>query len=204
VPSSFTPDLIFEPECRVIQISNLDPQTLPGDIEDAFGPYGDIDVIDVSRLQCGIASVKFFDLHAAVAARQSRINIRGKTLMVAFGQPDPVSNPRSPPNNGTIVVFHLRDGVSDDLIREEFSKFGEIRQIRSAPTRQTQRFVEFWDTRAAASALKAMKSRKFFDSKISVEYSLPGGFRKGQATGQLSRLPTIERVARLHPSLPIQ
>jgi RNA recognition motif-containing protein len=191
----FYPELACEPECRLIQISNVDPQTTHEDLKKIFSVHGELEAVDVSKVQLGIASVKFYDLQAAMKARQSRITLRGKNLILMFGPQDPIPNPRKPPNNGTIVVFHLRKGVSDDLIREEFSQFGEIRQIRSAPAKQAQRFVEFWDTRAAEQALKAMKGRRVFDSKISVEFSLPGGFRKTQTQISGPRLPTIERVS---------
>jgi RNA recognition motif-containing protein len=195
-PSIFVPDGFGETETRVLQISNVDPETTVDELIATFSCFGDVDSVDANNVRHGIATIKFFDLQAALAARQSRVALKGKLLVMMFGAPDPVSNPRKPPNNGTIVVFHLRKGVTDDQIRDEFVKFGEIRQIRSAPGKQSQRFVEYWDTRAAAQALKGMKSKKVFDSKISVEYSLPGGYRKTQTQAQPAgtRLPTIERV----------
>jgi RNA recognition motif-containing protein len=202
-PSTFIPEPFSEPESRLIQIANIDPGTTCSDIQSIFSMDGDIDAVDVSQVDQGVASVRFYHLQSAMQARQRRITHRGKCWVLGFGPPDPVVNPRKPPNNGTIVVFHLRQGVSDDEIRDLFSQFGEIRQIRSAPSRQTQRFVEYWDTRSAEQALKAMKSKKVFDSKISVEYSLPGGFRKTQEFCPAMRLPTIERVSRSNP-LPIE
>jgi RNA recognition motif-containing protein len=196
IPSTFVPESFGEAETRILQISNVDPDTTSEELDTTFGYYGEIDSVDIGNVRFGIATVKFFDLQAALKARQSRIVLRGKVLMMLFGAPDPVCNPRKPPNNGTVVVFHLRKGVTDEQIREEFVKFGDIRQIRSAPGKQTQRFIEYWDTRSAEQALKGMKSKKIFESKISVEYSLPGGYRKAHAPTQPSgpRLPTIERV----------
>jgi hypothetical protein len=195
VPTAFIPEFIGEFESRVIQISNVDQQTTEMDLQGAFQCYGDLESIDVSKVNLGIASIKFFDLKAAINVRQLRVNCRGRNLVLMFGAQDSVENPRKPPNNGTIVIFHLKAGVSDDLIKEEFSHFGEIRQIRCAPMRQTQRFVEYWDTRAAGRALKGMKGKKVFDAKISVEFSLPEGYRKLQNLLPIPRLPTIERLS---------
>jgi RNA recognition motif-containing protein len=193
LPSVFFPDLATELESRLIQISNLDPQTSYSDLSAVFSQFGDIESIDVTNIHLSIASVKFYDLQVAQIVRQSRITIRNKNLVLLFGPQDPILNARKPPNNGTIVVFHLKYGISDELIKEEFSKFGSIRQIRSAPGKQAQKFVEFWDTRDAERALKIMKGKKLFNSKISIEFSLPGGYRKAQVPGP--RLPTIERVS---------
>jgi hypothetical protein len=195
VPSVFVPDGIDEFESRLIQMYNVHPETTRADLMNAFNSYGDIDSIDVSGAALGIASVKFCDLQAALKARYAKLCIRGKGLLLTFGPQDPVENPRKPPNNGTIVVFHLRSGVTDDQIRTEFSKFGEIRQIRSAPGKESQRFVEYWDIRSAHRALKKMRGKKVFDSKISVEFSLPGGYHKSQLAMTTLRLPTIERVS---------
>jgi RNA recognition motif-containing protein len=194
-PSVFVVDGINELESRLIQIYNVHPETTREDLVGVFASYGDIDVIDVSNVALGIASVKFCDLQAALQARYAKLCIRGKNLLLTFGPQDPVENPRKPPNNGTIVVFHLRNGVTDDQIRGEFSKFGEIRQIRSAPGKQSQRFVEYWDIRSAHRALKKMRGKRVFDSKISVEFSLPGGHHKLQMPTTTLRLPTIERVS---------
>jgi hypothetical protein len=193
-PSVLMVDGICEFESRMIQIYNVHQETTHDDLVTAFAGYGDIDSIDVSNAPLGIASVKFCDLQVALQARYAKLSVRGRNLLLTFGPQDPVENPRKPPNNGTIVVFHLRNGVTDDQIRGEFSKFGEIRQIRSAPGKQSQRFVEYWDIRSAHRALKKMRGKKVFDSKISVEFSLPGGHHKAQIPIPTLRLPTIERV----------
>jgi hypothetical protein len=48
-------------------------------------------------------------------------------VLAAFGPPFLIVNPRKPPNNGTIVIFDLRSGVSNNAIVAEFSVLGEIR-----------------------------------------------------------------------------
>ena len=80
-----------------------------------------------------------------------------------------------------------------------FEQFGEIRQIRPTPSKQNQKFIEFWNTKAAAAAVRAMRNRKrkqVLGSKVAVEFSLPGGYRKNMQSLYETKLPTIERAHR--------
>jgi RNA recognition motif-containing protein len=184
-----------DPETRSIQFTNLDPQTTANDLTESLKGYGEIDSIDISN---GSAIVRFYDIRVAQAVRRTRFCLRSRCLGVTYGPTLEITNPRKPPNNGTIVVFHLRKGVSDEGVHKEFSQFGLIRQIRCAPGKMTQRFIEYYDVRAAQAAVQGMKGKKIFRSKISVEFSLPGRFRKGQEQQASLKLPIIERVSKTH------
>jgi hypothetical protein len=183
---------------RSIQLTNLDPYTTTKELMDYLKVYGEVESMDLSNIGFGIAIVRFYDIRSAQSLRWSCICLRNRCIGVAYGPPLQITNPRKPPNNGTIVVFHLRKGVLDEDVHNEFSQFGAIRQIRCAPGKLTQRFIEFYDLRAAQAAVKGMKGKKVFKSKISVEYSLPGGFKKFQEQLSSPRLPKIERAARSH------
>jgi RNA recognition motif-containing protein len=189
-------DYSFEIETRSIHASNLDPLCSAAELRDLANPFGDIEQIDLDGILMGIAVIRFFDLRAAQQMRLTKLSLRGRTLKFTYGPLLPIVDARRPPNNGTIVVFHLRKGIDDQAVMAEFGQYGDVRQIRSAPAKVTQRFVEFYDTRSAMKALKALKGRKVLNSKVSVEYSLPGGHHKALDP---VRPPTIERVSRIHP-----
>jgi RNA recognition motif-containing protein len=104
-----------------------------------------------------------------------------------------VTNRRKPPNNGTVVIFHLLPGTTDEAVGEALSKYGTVRQVRSPPDRDTQRFVEFWDLRDAERAVKEMRGRVILNARVSVEYSLPGGCRKDPNALSEYRAPTVVR-----------
>jgi hypothetical protein len=200
-PSTFRADDDAEPpgemESRTLLLSNLDPQTTGAELFEAMGRFGEVNSVDVAQAKFGFAVVRYFDIRAAHAARRHRVHLRGRMLLAAFGPTFPIVKPRRPPNNGTIIIFHLRSAVSNDAIAAEFSVFGEIRQIRSAPGKFTQRFIEFFDLRAAQAAVTATRGKKMFNSKIYVEFSLPDGFRR--ASDKRPKLPTVERPPKLAP-----
>jgi hypothetical protein len=199
VPLAFSlrdPEYPREIETRAIQFTNLDSQTTAKELLEMLKSYGEVVSVELANIAAGSAIVRFYDVRVAQLVRRTRFFLRNRYLGVAYGPLLEITNPRKPPNNGTIVVFHLRKGVTDDALHKEFAQFGGIWQIRSAPGKLTQRFIEYYDIRAAQAAVVGMKGKKVFKSKISVEYSLPGGFKKMQDQVISPRLPTIERSSR--------
>jgi hypothetical protein len=178
-----------ELEERRVIVSNLSTDvTIEGvcELARSFGGVESVEIDPVTK----VATVKFFDLRSAHRMRGARIG----PWATQFAPPQAIANKKCPPNNGTVVIFHLKPGISDDAIRAEFARFGEIRQIRSPPGRDTQRFVEYWDTRDADKALAGTKGKIICGSKVSVEFSLPGGaYRKNAEAWQQSRPPVISR-----------
>ncbi|OHT01623.1 hypothetical protein TRFO_07540 [Tritrichomonas foetus] len=182
-----------EIENRTLLIANVSPEITPDEIESTFNPYKSAKVIDQSNLANGILTIEYYDLrHAQTIKRITNgSTVHGTAIIVSYAPLQRIEDPRKPPNNGTIVVFHLPSGINDQHIESSFSQFGEIRQIRGTPTKPTQRFIEYWDTRAAEAALNNLSGKYVMGSRVSIEFSLPGGFRRNvQRVDQ----PTIVRV----------
>jgi RNA recognition motif-containing protein len=169
-----------EIENRALLLTNLDPSTSGDEIDQSFSTVGPIRVMDTSALDSGSATVEFFDLRHANQLRRSPIPIviRGRPIALAYAPLPPIEDPRSPPNNGTIVVFHLPTGITNQQIEATFRPFGEIRQVRGTPSKPSQKFVEYWDVRDAQKALDALNGQYLMGSRVSIEFSLPGGFRR--------------------------
>ena len=186
-----------ELENRVVICSNI-PSTVSLD-EFKVMPmqFGDIEYFDTSQFDRGIVTVHYFNIYAAHQLKHSDLRIDGKPIIMSFGPLEEVKNPKKPPNNGTIVIFHLPEDATDQELMMLFSKFGNIRQIRSSPFKQSQKFIEFYDKRDAQAALTAMNGTYVRNSKINIEFSLPGGFRRNPQNFA-PPAPTIERVRHNH------
>jgi RNA recognition motif-containing protein len=138
--------------------------------------------------------IVFFDLRHARAMRMCDIRYGGYPLDVSFGCSEPVIDPRKPPNNGTVVIFHLKPNVSDKEIAREFGRYGKIRQVRQSRQRAGQRFVEFWDTRDAEAAVGRGNGGYLLGSRIAVEFSLPAKCcREPEPPVVIVSAPTVER-----------
>jgi RNA recognition motif-containing protein len=181
-----------ELEDRSIIVSNLPPEITEPVLYNIASQFGDVESVALDW-SAHVATARFYDIRSAYKMRAAQLGCGAQAWLIQFAPPQPIVNRRRPPNNGTIVLFHLKPGLTDGEIEQEFSQYGEIRQIRSPPDRDTQRFVEFWDTRDALAALRGARGRTVLQSKISVEFSLPGGYRKYLEAVPENRLPTISR-----------
>lgn len=184
-----------EIESRRLQLANLHPSTT---YEELFVELttigGEIDTLDISNISHGTALVQFYDLRAAYRTRTSNVYLHGRHVIMSYSV-STSPNMSTPINNGTLVLFNLHKNVSDDQLLSTFEAFGEVKQIRGTPSRDTQKFVEYWDTRSATAAQKSLNYKYLFGRRICVEYSLPSGYRKNLEQLYDVRLPTIERRA---------
>ncbi|KAA6386625.1 MAG: hypothetical protein EZS28_017849 [Streblomastix strix] len=81
--------------------------------------------------------------------------------------------------HATLVIFNLDESVSDEILYQQFVRYGSIREIRSTPLRMTHRFVEFNDVRYAKNALLSENGRDIIRGRtMKIEYARPGGMRK--------------------------
>ncbi|XVE74904.1 hypothetical protein DITRI_Ditri12bG0055900 [Diplodiscus trichospermus] len=81
-------------------------------------------------------------------------------------------------NQGTIVVFNLDPGVSTSKLKDIFQAFGPVKELRETPLKKHQKFVEFYDVRDAAKALREMNGKEINGKQVVIEFSRPGGYSR--------------------------
>ena len=171
-----------EIENRTIQIDCLNPKTSRADMEQYCRQFGDVGDIDMNNISKGQATVFFFDIRAAIQMR-SKINghvMNRHALKGKFGPFSKVEYSKHPPNEGTIVIFNLPTDITTEQLISYFGIFGDIKDIRSSPNKQTQKFIEYYNINDAKRAKEEANGKFFGNSRLIVEFSLPGGFRKVQ------------------------
>ncbi|OHS94073.1 hypothetical protein TRFO_39724 [Tritrichomonas foetus] len=182
---------------RSLQIANIPSNATKDDFNFIFSFFGDVQTADYSQIERGIATVQFYDMESAQKMRLSEIFVRSKRINLIFRPEEIVKDAKHPNNNGTIVLFHLPRNTDDKTLTDLFSQFGKIRQVRHTPYKESQRFIEFYDIRGAEKALEQLNGtlldRRNPRSKIAIEFSLPGGFKKNVQKFYRSALPTIVR-----------
>jgi hypothetical protein len=190
-----TPFYPNEIESRTVLVSNLPSETTMDDFLKAISSFGDVESVSTEKIGRGLASVKFYDLRDAYRLRASSMSVHGRTSLVAFGPTETVSETGSSVNTGTIIVFNVGLGVTDEVIEKVFEVFGNVREIRRSPGKDRQRFIEFWDKRNANEALTRLQGQfvRELKGKLSIDFSRPGGFRAKVKQLSRNRLPTIER-----------
>ncbi|KAK8495912.1 hypothetical protein V6N12_009275 [Hibiscus sabdariffa] len=91
----------------------------------------------------------------------------------------PASNALPDGNNqGTVVVFNLDPGVSSSKLRDIFQAYGPVKELRETPLKKHQKFVEFYDVRDAAKALRQMNGKEINGKQVVIEFSRPGGYSR--------------------------
>lgn len=203
-PDSFNFEYNFkELPSRSLQLANIPENATEADLDYVFNCFGEVEKKNVSRLSDGVATVQFYSMEDSQKMRLSLISIRNRIITLIFRpedlneNSDPVKAKQHPENNGTIVLFHLPKNTTDDDLKKLFEQYGRIRQIRHTPYKETQRFIEYYDTRSAAKALEQLNGRLLDKrnprSKVAIEFSLPGVFKKNIQKYYRSYLPTIKR-----------
>ena len=183
-----------ESPSRCIMISNVSPYATKEDLLFIFDSFGPQETYDLSKLNKGVASVVFYNMEDAQAMRVATIYLRNQQLMKIFHY-DPSNDVKTPVNNGTIVIFRIPSIIDENELYDIFSKFGKIRQIRNTPSKDSQKFIEFYDIRSAEKALKRYNGKplnKKSHSKVSIEFSHPSS-KKNNHRYYKNTLPTIER-----------
>lgn len=180
-----------EMENRTLNISNIAQEITQYELQNVLKRYGPIDKIQMFP-EKNLAQVSYYDIRSARWLRIEQIFLKDKPLLISFAPLNTILDMKKPPNNGTIVIFHLPADATNQVMEDIFSKFGEIRQIRKTPSKKFQRFIEFFDLRSAENALNAMNGQIILTSRVSIEFSLPGGYRKNAM--QVAPVPTIQRV----------
>ncbi|KAJ1405354.1 Terminal EAR1-like, RNA recognition motif 3 [Sesbania bispinosa] len=159
--------------------------------------FGDVRGIQMENLREGTVTVHFYDLrHAETALTairwqqhhtrlrnhhyapfNSTTRIPARGLIAVWAQYILPARDGVPDgqNQGTIVVFNLDSEMDAESIREIFEAFGPVKEIRHTPSKKNQRFVEFFDIRDAAKALKQMNGKEIHGKPVVVEFSRPGG-----------------------------
>jgi hypothetical protein len=190
------PEPALELEDRGIEISNFDPETIARDVLSRAEKFGDVEKINVSSLSSGRIIVKFYDLRASQAMRRATIRVGNLIWQIQFAHPEKIANLKRPPNTGTLVLFHVSPSMTQDVIRSEFEKYGDLRDIRMNADNY---FVEYWDLRDCEKAYEYAKTKKMHGTKINLECSRPGGIRKNADLFLTSRKPVVSRAVRKPP-----
>ncbi|XWS63756.1 hypothetical protein CRYUN_Cryun06bG0129200 [Craigia yunnanensis] len=110
-------------------------------------------------------------------SRPARGLIAGRAVWAHFIFP--ASNAVPDGNNqGTVVVFNLDPGVSTSKLKDIFQAYGPVKELRETPVKKHQRFVEFYDVRDAAKALREINGKEINGKQVVIEFSRPGGYSR--------------------------
>ena len=167
-------------ETRSVSFTDVPVQLSIDAIREIFKDYNDIK--EIAIIENGFI-IDFYDIRESTRLRcdYHMAVFNDIPVTVVFAPAKLCEDRARPLNNGTLVIFNLPEGYDNQRLQNRFSDYGDIKQIRSTPSKKTQRFIEFYDTRAAEAALLKMNGKTLLANKITIEFSVPGGSRKSQS-----------------------
>ncbi|CAN6345567.1 unnamed protein product, partial [Urochloa humidicola] len=168
-------DTVNKCTSRALIIKNINPSIEDSDLRVQFQQYGDIQALHTSYKNHGFVTVSYYDIRAAQNAMRALCTTPlGLTnLDVQFSITKEIV-PNQDPNNGILAVSIIDSSISNHDLLQIFSVYGDVKEIRSAPTSSNKKFVEFYDVRAAEVALNNLNNGDMSCSKIMVELSRSG------------------------------
>ncbi|EKE41361.1 hypothetical protein ENUP19_0003G0044 [Entamoeba nuttalli] len=174
---------INEHQTHTLFISNINSEVSSEAYYQLLESFGEIEAISFETKSRGFIIVTYYDIRSAKIA----IKILQKTVIgnQALEVHYTISRDKNQINHGSIVVFNLDETITNTLIHQIFSQFGEIKDIRQTPNKKHHRFIEFFDSRSAEKALKTMNKSELNGKKLKIEFSRPGGRETGFITEEL-------------------
>ncbi|XVF54783.1 hypothetical protein PTKIN_Ptkin05aG0209300 [Pterospermum kingtungense] len=164
---------------RTLFVRNINSNVEDSELKALFEQYGDIRTLYTACKHRGFVMISYYDIRAARNAMRALQNkpLRRRKLDIHFSIPK--DNPSEKDvNQGTLVVFNLDSSVSFDELQRIFGAFGEIKEIRETPHKHNQKFIEFYDVRAAEAAINALNRSDIAGKQIKLEPNWPGDVRR--------------------------
>lgn len=164
---------------RTLFVRNINSNVEDSELRTLFQQYGDIRTLYTACKHRGFVMISYYDIRAACNAMKALQNkpLRRRKLDIHFSIPK--ENPSEKDiNQGTLVAFNLDSSVSNDELRKIFAVYGEIKEIRETLHRSDRKFIEFYDVRAAESALCSLNRSEIAGKQIKLEPGRPGGSKR--------------------------
>jgi len=162
---------------RTLYFNRLPPDSSEETLKSLCEPYGDPRKISVQPHK-HIAWVEFHDIRAAERARSALKGsiIEGKTIDVQYSR---TRDDRliKDTNQGTLYIrpisaerdFH--DPNPLEKYKELFGSFGDIKKISTNRKREAEKFVEYYDLRAAEASMTSLNGFKFNGVELEIQYA---------------------------------
>ncbi|KAJ4720316.1 Protein MEI2-like [Melia azedarach] len=163
---------------RTLFVRNINSNVEDSELKALFEQYGDIRTLYTACKHRGFVMISYYDIRAtcsAIKALQNKL-LGHRKLDIHYSIPK--DNPSEKDiNQGTLAVFNLDSSVSNDQLRHIFGVYGEIKEIHETPHKSHKKVIEFYDTRAAEAAFRALNRSDIAGKQIKLEPSRPGGSR---------------------------
>ncbi|KAF5741217.1 protein MEI2-like 4 isoform X10 [Tripterygium wilfordii] len=165
---------------RTLFVRNINSNIDDSELRALFEQFGDIRTLYTACKHRGFVMISYYDIRAARNAKKALQSkpLKHRKLDIHYSIPKNNASEEDV-NQGALLVFNLDTSVAcnDDIV-QIFRAYGEVKEIREAPNRLRHKIVEFYDIRAAETALRALNKIDIAGQQITLEPGHPGGSRR--------------------------
>lgn len=160
---------------RTLFVRNISSNVEDSELQSIFKSYGDIRTLYTACKHRGFVIISYYDIRAAHKAMQALQGkaLRRRKLDIHYSVPKENASEEDV-NQGAVVVSNLDSSVSNKELCHIFGSYGEIKEIRQAQHGGHNKYIEYYDIRAAEAAHRALNKSEISGKRITVETSGPG------------------------------
>ncbi|KAI7751678.1 hypothetical protein M8C21_006769, partial [Ambrosia artemisiifolia] len=164
---------------RTLFVRNINSNVEDSELKILFEQYGEIQTLYTTCKHRGFVMISYFDIRAARRAMQALQNkpLRRRKLDIHYSIPKDNHSDKDT-NQGTVVIYNLDSTISNDELRHVFGVYGEVKEIRETPQGSRHKSIEFYDIRAAETALRELNKSDMAGKQMKLEPSHPGSSKR--------------------------
>ncbi|PWN50640.1 hypothetical protein IE53DRAFT_315391, partial [Violaceomyces palustris] len=167
-----------ERPCRTLFTRNIAFEVNSDLVKQNFERFGEIKTFFDLVAKRGIVFVTYYDSRAAEAAKNqlNGMHYNGRAIDIHYSLPreeDQQHRCDREKNQGTLFILlkQASQPLTDEVIRNFFSEFGDIKSIRKYKDQRNTRFLEFYDSRACLLAHDRVDGTKFMGGTWDLKFA---------------------------------
>ncbi|KAM0047417.1 putative RNA recognition motif domain, mei2-like RNA recognition, RNA-binding domain superfamily [Helianthus debilis subsp. tardiflorus] len=164
---------------RTLFVRNINSNVEDSELRILFEQYGEIHTLYTACKHRGFVMISYYDIRAARRAMQALQNkpLRRRKLDIHYSIPKDNHSDKDI-NQGTVVIYNLDSTISNDELRHVFGVYGEVKEIRETPQGSRHKSIEFYDIRAAETALRELNKNDMAGKQMKLEPGHPGASKR--------------------------
>ncbi|KAL8227446.1 hypothetical protein R6Q57_015030, partial [Mikania cordata] len=157
---------------RTLFVRNINSNVEDSELRILFEQYGEIHTLYTASKHRGFVMISYYDIRAARRAMQALQNkpLRHRKLDIHYSIPKD-NNSDKDIDQGTVVICNLDSTITNDKLRHVFGTYGEVKEIRETPQGNRHKSIEFFDIRAAETALRELNKSDIVGKQMKLEPS---------------------------------
>ncbi|EGG15250.1 hypothetical protein DFA_10084 [Cavenderia fasciculata] len=174
-PQQIESYILKETPSRTLFVGNISASIDDESAMSLFSSFGPVKSIMGTCKHRGFIIVDYYDIRHAMSSLRNLHNteLHKRKLDIRYAMLKDCNN-----DIGTLVVFNLDPSMTNQQLTQIFGVHGQIKEIRETPNKAHHKFIEYYDTREAAEAIKHLNKAELAGKRLRIQYSRPGGNKK--------------------------